>query len=64
VKIANILKPNRKWLIASVIFITACAGAVSTLPPEQIGEEIGEQIVEEVAPEPTEIEESVTFSAG
>jgi hypothetical protein len=60
VKIANILKPNRKWLIASVIFITACAGAVSTLPPEQIGEEIGEQIVEEVAPEPTEIEESVT----
>ncbi len=57
-KIASILKPNRKWLIASIIFITACAGAVSTQPGEQTGEDIGEQIVEEIAPEPTETQES------
>ncbi|UCD42392.1 MAG: DUF3179 domain-containing protein [Chloroflexota bacterium] len=57
-KIVSILKPNRKWLIASIIFITACAGAVSTQPGEQTGEEIGEQIVEEIAPEPTEAQES------
>jgi hypothetical protein len=60
VKIANILKPKRKWLLASMIFITACSGAVST----QIGEQAGEQIVEEVAPEPTEIAESVPEDSG
>lgn len=52
-KIANILKPNRRWLLASVIFITACAGAVST----QSGEQTGEQIVDTAAPDPIATEE-------
>jgi hypothetical protein len=51
VKIASILKPSKKWLIASVLIVTACAGAVSTQP--------GEQIVEEAAPDPTAAEEIV-----
>jgi hypothetical protein len=51
VKLASILKPKKKWLIASVLIVTACASAVSTQP--------GEQIVEEAAPDPTATEEIV-----
>jgi len=29
VRISQIIKPNKKWLIASVLFITACAGVAS-----------------------------------
>jgi hypothetical protein len=60
VNVVNILKPNRKWIIAAVIFITACAGAVSTQIPEQADNKPGEQIVEEVPPEPTETEQSAS----
>jgi hypothetical protein len=40
VKIAHILKPNKKWLIASVLFITACAGAATSEVLPQTGDNL------------------------
>ena len=50
--LGQIIKPNKKWLIASVLLISACAGAASggiTAPS-------GEQNVEEAQIEPAAIE--------
>ena len=49
--LGQIIKPNKKWLIASVLLISACAGVASggiTTPS-------GEQNVEEAQIEPTSI---------
>jgi hypothetical protein len=54
VNIAKIIKPNKKWLIISVLFITACAGAASGDQLTQPGVEI----VEEAEPIPTIVPES------
>jgi len=54
VKLSQIFKPNKKWLIASVLIISACAGVASgeaTLPTE-------EQRATEAQTEPTQIESS------
>ena len=50
-KITDIIKPNKKWLVASVLIVSACAG-VATQP--------GGQSVDETTPNPTVIQE--TFS--
>ena len=53
-KLSQIIKPNKKWLIASVLIISACAGVASgeaTLPTE-------EQRATEAQTEPTQIESS------
>ena len=52
--IARILKPNKKWLIASVLLITACAGVASG----EIATQPGDERVEEIIPKPTDIPES------
>jgi hypothetical protein len=56
VKIAHILKPNKKWLIAAVLFVTACASATASEVTPQTG---GNLVTENTPiPEPTEVEES------
>ncbi len=52
--IARILKPNKKWLISSVLLITACASVASG----EIATQPGDERVEEIAPKPTEIPEN------
>jgi len=54
VKIAKILKPNKKWLVASVLLITACAGAASG----EIATQSGDERVEEITPKPTDVQTS------
>jgi hypothetical protein len=49
VNLMQIFKPNKKWLIASVILITACAGVASGEVPIQPGEDS----VEEITPKPS-----------
>ena len=48
-KITDIIKPNKKWLVASVLIVSACAG-VATQP--------GGQSVDETTPNPTVIQET------
>jgi hypothetical protein len=56
VKIAHILKPNKKWLIASVLFISACAGAATSEVLPQTG---GSLVIENTpTTEPPSVEES------
>ena len=54
-KIANILKPNRKWLVASVLIVSACAGAISTQPGEQTVEEAQAPTADVSAPESNDV---------
>jgi hypothetical protein len=58
VKIPHILKPNKRWLIAAVLFITACAGAATS---EVIPQSGGSLVTENTPlPKPTEAVKSPT----
>lgn len=60
--LSQILKPNKKWLIASVLFISACAGAASgdsSLPAEDQPLQVTQAEASPVETQPTE-DESVT----
>lgn len=54
VKITDIIKPNKKWLVATVLIVSACAGVATG----GIGTQPGDQIVDEANPTPTIIQES------
>ena len=58
-KIARILKPNKKWLVASVLLITACAGVATG----EIATQPGDERVEEITPKPTDVQESTPENA-
>jgi len=56
VKITDIIKPNKKWLVASVVIVSACAGVATS----DIATQPGGKSVDETTPNPTVIQE--TFS--
>lgn len=56
--IPKFIRPNKKWLIASVLLVTACAGVATS----EISTQPGGETVEEIAPKPTIIEESTPES--
>jgi hypothetical protein len=56
VKITDIIKPNKKWLVASVLIVSACAGVATG----DITTQPGEQIVDEAIPTPTVVQEDPT----
>lgn len=53
-KITDIIKPNKKWLVASVLFVSACAGIAMS----DIATQPGGQTVDEAIPNPTVIQET------
>lgn len=53
-KITDIIKPNKKWLVASVLFVSACAGIATS----DIATQPGGQTVDEAIPNPTVIQET------
>ena len=53
-KISDIVKPNKKWLVASVLIVSACAGVATT----DITTQPGGQSVDEAIPNPTVIQET------
>lgn len=57
-KIAHFLKPNKNWLILSVLFITACAGVASGEQVSQPGEERVEEV--EAEPIPSTVQEDTS----
>jgi hypothetical protein len=68
VRISQIIQPNKKWLIASVLFVTACAGVASgdaSLPSEdQTAQETQTELppVDTKPPEDTSVTDSIETS--
>ena len=48
-KITDIIKPNKKWLVASVLIVSACAGVATS----DVATQPGGQSVDETTPNPT-----------
>ena len=53
-KITDIIKPNKKWLVASVLIVSACAGVATS----DVATQPGGQSVDETTPNPTVIQET------
>ncbi len=55
-KITDIIKPNKKWLVASVLIISACAGVATS----DVATQPGGQSVDETTPNPSVIQETLS----
>ena len=55
-KITDIIKPNKKWLVASVLIVSACAGVATS----DVATQPGGQSVDETTPNPTVIQETLS----
>lgn len=55
-KITDLIKPNKKWLVASVLIVSACAGVATS----DIATQPGGQSVDEATPNPTVIQETLS----
>jgi hypothetical protein len=54
--ILDIVKPNKKWLVASVLIVSACAGVTTS----DIATQPGGQTVDEAIPNPTVIQKTTS----
>jgi len=56
VKITDLIKPNKKWLVASVLIVSACAGVAT----RDVATQPGGQSVDVTTPNPTIIQETLS----